>query len=408
MNSILIVGIIFVFSQLVGKIFSQLKIPRILGYLTTGIILGPYVLGVLTDVILNENLSMVKTTALALIAFMVGDSLDLHKLKKLRKDIPLVTIFQSIAAFFSVFIGLFIFIKFSHLTNVSTIINSQEKILVFALLLGAINIATAPAAILAIISEYKSSGVLTSLLLGIVALDDAITIIAFSFVSLISLNLLSPAGNHTISLLTPFYHILTSIVIGSIFGFLLKSLDRFFLEKKYILGLSFGMILMAAGLSKLTDSSLILTLMTFGFYSSNFNPENQTLVNSIENIEEPIWGSFFVLAGAHLDFSTLAMTGVLALVMSIFRLVGKHLGSYLALSLSKQSQVIRKSLGLALMPQAGVAIALAFESSKLLNHSNLAKLLISTVMAATILNEIISPFLVKFALSRAGDISRKI
>src|SRR5690606_10872133 len=259
---------------------------------------------------------------------------------------------------------------------------SFNGILSISLIVGAISAASSPAALMSVIHEYKSQGHLTTLLLGITAFSDVITLILYAFALSIAEILVSEATFSFYSgLIEPILSIFFAIVLGVVFGLFIKAIIRYFPKEEVLLGLMLGAVFLIGGVSQKLDFSHLLPIMVFGFFVENFADRNlaQKSYNAVYKIEEPIFGVFFFLAGAHLDLTKAGSALLLVLVVFSSRFLSKYLGTRIASGLTHAKEKVKKYAGLALLPSAGVAIGLILDAQNTLaSHiSSLANIMLS-------------------------------
>jgi len=311
MNLVLAIGIMIIVGFFGGTIAKRLKFPRITGYIIVGILLSPSLLNIISAATI-KNLDIITDIALGIIAFLIGGSLRLGPLRKLGRSIAWITPFQSLSAWLVVTL-LLAFLS----PLILTIPNAtfSQTYFPMAFIVGAISCATAPAAIIAVINGYRAKGPLTTTLLAVVALDDAIAVIAFA----IALGICQPLviGAAGISLYqvlgVPFLHIAASIVIGILFGFALIYIAKLVRTRELLLVVVFGMIMLCIGVTNLLGISAILANMVAGFVVVNKARENEMFI-VVEGIEDVIFAMFFVLAGLHFDLGVMETAGILALL----------------------------------------------------------------------------------------------
>jgi Kef-type K+ transport system membrane component KefB len=394
------VGLLLLASQLGGRVANYVRAPRILGYLVAGILVGPSVLGLFRAEVIAERLGLITDIALAVIAFSIGGSLGLRELKRLGKPILWITFIQALGAAVLVTAVLCLGLPWLAVADGSF----WHVHFPLALVAGAISAATAPAAIMSIVHEYRSRGPLTTVLLGVVALDDALTIILYAVAITLAQSLCGDASLTSTSMLrSSTVHILSALAAGAVVGFSLKGLLGFFPSREAVLGVTLGAILLTAGAAVSLGGSALLACMMLGFVVVNYVKHHQPAFAVVENLEEPLFGLFFALAGAHLDFSVMHVAGGVALIMMLARFGGKLFGSYCGARISRAPVVVRRYLGLALLPQAGVTLGLALQAKGELAAHHLMGTIVSAVVAMVLLNELITPFAVRFALFRAGE-----
>lgn len=272
------------------------------------------------------------------------------------------------------------------------------------LVIGALASATAPAVILALIREYKAKGSLTTTLLSVVAFDDAIAIVFFSTALGIERPLSLNEGSSVYQmLLLPLLRILGSIAIGLILGFALIYIARLVRARSLLLLVVLGTIMLCVGLTELLDMSEILANMVIGFIVVNKGKRAQML-NVIDDIEDVIFAMFFVLAGLHFNLDVMKTAGLLALLIIVGRFSGKYIGTITGATFARSPESVRKYLGLALMPTAGVTIGLGLLT--LNAFPAFGDLIYNGILASVIINELVAPPLVKYAIFKAGEQGR--
>lgn len=400
-------GIFFLCGYFGGRLANWLKFPRVTGYIVAGILLSPSVSGIIPAILIREKLSIVTDIALAIIAYSIGGSLKLSRLKQLGKSIVWINVTESLGAFVITFIMMgtlgALIVKFI-LFHASWL----QVCLPLALIIGAVSAATAPAAILAIVHEYRAQGPLTITLLGVVALDDGMAIILYAFASSIvgALNQVQGISMIHKMALEPLLVIFGSALLGVIFGFFLTVLAAWVKKKGSLLVLILGSILLCAGIAVRMKLSPLLASMMLGFYVVNRAKQCDVLFQAVENIEETIFALFFTLAGAHFDLTVIKTAGIISLLIVVSRFAGKFMGVWLGGDFSHAPAVVKKYLGYALLPTAGVTIGLILMAEPLL-EPRVAEIMVNAVLGAVIINELLAPPLVKFALTRAGEAGKE-
>jgi len=398
MNLVLAIGIMVVVGFLGGLAANRFKFPRVTGYIIIGILLSPSLLNIISRATI-ENLNIITDIGLGIIAFLVGGSLRLESLRKLRRSIGWITVFQSLGAWLLVTL-LLAFLGPLILTIPEA--TFSQTYFPMAFIIGAISCATAPAATIAVVKEYKATGFLTTALLAVVALDDAIAVMAFAIALGISQPLVSGAGGISFYevLAVPLLYLAESIAIGIFFAFALIYIAKLVRTRQLLLVLVFGMIMLSIGISNLLGISSILANMVIGFIVINKVRGNQMFL-VVEEIEEIIFAMFFVLAGLHFDLSVMKVAGILALLIVVSRYAGKYFGTRAGATISHAPDKIKKYLGLALLPQAGVALGLVLLAERA--FPTFGAIMFNGVLASVIINELVTPPLVKYAIFRAGE-----
>jgi Kef-type K+ transport system membrane component KefB len=273
-----------------------------------------------------------------------------------------------------------------------------------ALVIGAISVATAPATVLAIITELKARGPFTSTLLGIIALDDGLAIIIFSLAATAAHVLINPETTTSIMMFgEAVVETGLSLILGILAGMALKSIARHVRRREAILMVILGVLFTTIGAASLLGVSALLANMVVGFIIVNWEHRHHEYFLVVEQIEEPLFGLFFGLAGAHINLGLLKSAGLLAIAILIIRIVGKQLGTWAGAKISKASKNIKNNLGISLFPQAGVSIGLVLIAQGIFPSHLVANILVNAVIGSVIINELISPPLVKYALLKAGE-----
>jgi Kef-type K+ transport system membrane component KefB len=256
---------------------------------------------------------------------------------------------------------------------------------------------------MAVISQYKAKGPLTTTLLAVVALDDAIAVIAFAIASGICQPLVNGGSVSVYQMLgIPLLHIFESIAIGIVFAIALMYISRLVRTRELLLVVVFGMIMLCVGVTNYLGVSSILANMIVGFIVVN-RVKRKEMFLVVEEIEDVLYAMFFVLAGLHFDLSVLKVAGILALLIVLSRYSGKYIGTRIGANVSHAPDSVKKYLGLALLPQAGVAIGLGLLAA--LEFPTFGAVMLNGILASVIINELITPPLTKYAIFKAGESS---
>ncbi len=400
-NPLLTTGLLLFFGYWGGRLANLVSLPRISGYLLVGLIFSPSTFHILDVETVNTRLHFINDVALSVIAYNVGGSLDVRSLKGLGRTIGWITIFQAVGAFFITFLALVFTLRFFPGFSQGPLANMNMWISV-ALIVGAISVATAPGAVLAVVSEVRARGEFTNILLGVIALDDALTIVLFSVAGALAQIFLGSEFIGGNLLLLPFYEIGLSLVLGAAGGLLLAYTGAAIERAEAMLMVVLGVLLSCAALANMLHASSILASMTVGFVIINHKPAHQNFFRVLETLEDAIFGLFFTLAGAHVDLAILESAGLLALVLLVVRMVGKQLGVWVGAQVAKASQAVRRYLGLALFPQAGVTIGLVLLAQDLL-PPEAGAIVVNAMIGSVIINEFIAPLLLHHCLKKAGE-----
>ena len=411
METLLVISVALSAGLFMSRVVKPLKLPAVTGYLVAGILIGPYCLGLLgikglgfTSTEEVSAMSIINDVALGFIAFAIGDEFRLSQLKKTGKQATVIGIFQAIVTTLlvdAVLIGLHF------------VLGPEKLPLSTAIVLGAIASATAPAATLMVVRQYKAKGKLTSLLLPIVALDDAVGLIIFA----VSLGVAKTLHNGELSLISvivdPLVEIFISLIVGGIIGYALSFCERFFRSNTKRQALVVTAIFLAVALSKLKYNiggvhigfSPLLVCMMLGTIFCNVCDFSEDMMEKTDKWTAPIFILFFVLSGAELEFSVfgdLAIVGV-GVVYIIARSVGKYLGARVSAGFVKCEPQIKKYLGITLLPQAGVALGMSITAMGELGAEGVV--IRNIVLFGVLIYELFGPMMTKIALMRAGEIS---
>ena len=399
-HPLLYLGILILSGYAGGRVAHAVNLPRISGYILAGMLLSPSVTGVLSTNVLEGDLSLITDIALGVIAFSIGGTLEFGKLRKLGKTIIIITVVQAFAV--ALLVSISVIFLFPHLPGAG--IQSSRALVAVGILLGAICAATAPAAVLGVVHEYKAKGPMTTILLGIVTLDDGITLVLFSMAAGVAGSL----GGKGVSLVQagvvqPGKEIVIALMIGATAGLLLRLMVPVIKRRGALLGLTLGTIFVTSGIALTFHTSSLLACMMLGLVMANTMNQAEPWFDAVEKIEEPLFAMFFVLAGAHLKIGALAAAGTLAAVILTMRTIGKLGGSYLGGVISAAPMAVKKYLPFGLLPQAGVSIGLVLAAKEYVGDLSAARIMVNAILASVIINELISPLLVKTALIKSGE-----
>ncbi|EHI60778.1 MAG: cation:proton antiporter [Hungatella hathewayi] len=385
---LLVLSIILFAGFVMTRLTNTLNLPKVSGYILAGILIGPYGLNLIPMKIIN-SMGFVSDLALAFIAFGVGKFFKRDVMKKTGGKIITITVFEALTA--GVLVTLFMRLVFHMDWD-------------FALILGAIATATAPASTMMTINQYKAKGEFVNTLLQIVALDDVVCLLAFSIVAAVASG--HAAGSLAISdVVMPIVFNLLALLLGFFCGYFLSRLLIPTRSKDNRLILAIAMLLGISGICAAVNISPLLSCMVFGASYINLTSDKK-LYRQINNFSPPVMSVFFIVSGMNLDVRALATVGVVGVSYFIVRIVGKYLGTYISCALTGTSREIRNYMGLALIPQAGVAIGLAFLGQRLLPPET-GKLMLTIILSSSVLYEMVGPISAKVALLLSGSISGK-
>lgn len=386
LGTLLSTSIVLFAGLLFGKIITFFRLPNVTGYLLGGLIIGPSVLGILSAESV-ASLGVISQVALAFIAFTIGLSFKFTYFKRVGLTPVVIAILEASMAVLVV--------------QVALVVAGFD--LPLAIVLGAIAAATAPAATVLVIKQYKAKGPVTDTLLSVVAIDDAIALILFGFATTIAQTLMGTNGSSGLiaSLLTPFLDIILALVIGVVVGVVMKYLLNIFTTRGTRLSILVGSVFLVTGISALFGVSELLANMAYGIILTNISLESQTMDEMADYITPPIYVMFFVLSGAQLQLSIIPTIGLLGIIYIVFRVVGKLTGAYIGAKIMKAPDSISKYLGPMLIPQAGVAIGLAGIAEQVVPEH--AAEITAVVLVGTFVYEFIGPVLTKISLQKAGE-----
>ncbi len=407
MNTLLSVSIALLAGLLMTRLFKPLKLPSVTAYLIAGVLIGPYFIGSLNLGIgfathtAVESLALVSEVALGFIAFSIGNEFRLEELKLTGKKALVIGIFQALTA--TLLVDIFLYI-------VHIIMPEKLSVPQF-ITLGAIATATAPAATLMVVRQYKAKGPLTSLLLPIVALDDAVGLIVFA-ISFGIAKTMSQGGADVVSiLLNPMLEIICSLGLGAIMGYALTLLEKLFNSNTNRLNLTIGIVFLTASLSMLDFEiaglhigfSSLLTCMMLGTVFCNTCPLSKDLMAAADKWTSPLFALFFVISGAELELGVFTDIAIVAIgiIYIISRSLGKYYGSVVSAKMTGCDKNISRYLGITLLPQAGVALGMCTTAMQLGAEGSLIR---NITLFAVLIYELVGPLMTRQALIAAGDI----
>jgi len=390
-----------------SRLAKVLKLPAVTAYLVAGLLLGPFIIGAIQVPGLGfnsleqvEGMKLITQLALGFIAFTIGNEFRLSQLKTMGKSAITIGILQAVVTTVVVDIIL-IALHFAMPDKLS---------IPAAITLGAIASATAPAATLMVVKQYKADGPLTKLLLLVVAIDDAVGLVLFSASFGIASALESGAVSIIGVVLEPIIEIVASLILGAVCGFLLNWIEIFFHSRSKRLAISVAFVMLTVGLSMIkfevggvhVGFSLLLVCMMTGTIFCNFCETSEELMDRIDRWTAPINILFFVLSGAELDLNILKdpLVVLVGVIYIIARSAGKYFGAFGSCILCKCDKHITNNLGITLLPQAGVALGMAITAAELADGA----IVRSVVLFAVLVYELVGPALTKRSLMAAGEI----
>ena len=413
MQTLLLIAVALFAGLLMTRLFVKLHLPDVTAYLVAGIIIGPSVLGRLgipglvfnsTDQV--DSLSMISDVALGFIAFAIGHEFRLSALKQTGRQAVIIGILQAMVT--TVFVDI-------ALVALHFIMPDLLPMPV-AVTLGAIAAATAPAATLMVVRQYKAKGPVTDVLLPVVALDDAVGLVIFAVSFGIAQSMKNGSTHVAALILEPLGEVILSLAFGGLVGMILTWLERFFHSHRNRNALIVGSVILTVAVSQYIISvgsftfgfSSLLVCMMLGTVFCNFCPLSEDLMLQADRWSGPAITLFFVLSGAALDFSVFTDVSVIliGLVYILTRSLGKYLGAGWSSALAKSPAPVRKYLGITLLPQAGVALGMCATAYRVLGGPE-GTLIRNIILFSVLVYELVGPSLTKMALTKAGDIQAK-
>lgn len=413
MNVLLSVSIALLAGLLMTRAFKPFKLPAVTAYLIAGVLIGPFCIGALGIDGLGfatleqvSSLSVISEIALGFIAFSIGSEFRMHDLKKIGKQAFVIGIFQALVA--TLFVDIALFVVYLMMPNVL----SMPQVIT----LGAIATATAPAATLMVVRQYKAKGPLTKLLLPIVALDDAVGLIVFAVSFGIAKGMVNGGTMDLVGIIVnPLVEIVVSLILGAVMGWLLTQIEKLFNSNTNRLNMTIAFVALTAALSSQINllsihigpvhigTSSLLVCMMLGTVFCNICPLSEDVMTRSDKWTSPLLALFFVISGAELElsvFADLAIVGI-GVIYIVVRCLGKYLGSMWSAKATKCEPNICKYLGITLFPQAGVALGMCTLAMELGEPGRLIR---NITLFAILIYEILGPLMTRWALTKAGDI----
>ena len=395
---------------MLSRVAKMVKLPAVTAYLVTGILIGPWCLGLLNVGGLGftskeevESFEIISKVALGFIAFSIGNEFRLSQLKAIGKKATVIGIFQAVTA--TVLVD-------AVLIALSFIIPDNKFPLSAAIILGAIASATAPAATLMVVRQYKAKGPVTDTLLPVVAIDDAVGLVLFA----VSFGIAKAIILNQISILSiilePIIEVVLSLGLGAVMGFLITYFERFFHSRSKRLSVSVAFVFLTVAISMLEFKvgevhvafSSLLSCMMLGTVFCNCCDFSEELMDRLDRWTAPLYLLFFVISGAELDLTLFAnaLIVLIGFVYIVFRCVGKYFGAYASAKFMGSEPNVVKYLGITLFPQAGVALGMANIAAGKLGE--IGTFVASITLFSVLIYEIVGPFLTKVSLMKAGEI----
>ncbi len=397
-HSLLTIGLLLVVGHLCGLAANAVKLPRVTGYITAGLLLSPTVTGLLARHRVESLLPLITDMTLGIIAFAIGASLLVSRVRALGKSILWITLTESVGALLLSSLALWLAAPASPLLSS----HGSGTLLGMILVVGAVSVPTAPAAVLAVVHEIRADGPVTTTLLGIVALDDALGLMLFSGTVAAATLLGEVSGPTQVGAVTVLKEICGAVISGAIGGLILERVIRTARRPEVHLVAVLGFVFLQVGFCTMYGISPLLANMVMGFTITNRMQHADELLQQMEILEEPMYCLFFALAGAHFNLGVLTSSIILTIALLVGRFAGKILGTVAGGKISHAPAQVRKYLGLTLLPQAGLSLGLIFLARPVLPEG-VYDVLLNAMLASIILNEFISPPLLKWAIGSAGE-----
>lgn len=414
MEILLSISIAMCAGLLVSRFVKPLKMPAVTGYLIAGILVGPYVLGRLgvdglgfTSMARVKELGLMNDVALGFIAYAIGNEFRLSQLRQTGRQALVIGVFQALVAALLVDVTLIAL----HYTVLGDALPLED-----AITLGAIATATAPAATLMVVRQYKAKGKLTDLLLPIVALDDAVGLIVFAVSFGVAKAMHFGQFDITSILVEPIVEIFMSLLLGFVMGVVFSAVEKYFKSNSKRLSLSITFVIMTVALSMIEFEvggvrigfSSLLVCMMLGTVFCNECDFSEEIMGKTDRWTAPLFILFFVLSGAELElsvFNDLAVVGI-GVAYILARSLGKWLGASVSAKFMHCDPVVQKYLGVTLLPQAGVALGMSVTVMNTLGESGMV--VRSIVLFGVLIYELVGPTLTRIALTRSGDITPRV
>jgi Kef-type K+ transport system membrane component KefB len=407
MQTLLLIAIALFAGLLMTRLFVKFHLPDVTAYLVAGVLIGPCVLGRL-NIGFNtfeqvDSLSLISDVALGFIAFAIGHEFRLSALKQTGKQATIIGILQAVVATAFVDIALVTF----------HFLRPDLLSLPVAITLGAIAAATAPAATLMVVRQYKAKGPVTDVLLPVVALDDAVGLVIFAISFGVAQAMQNGTTRISALILEPLMEVILSLGFGGLTGVVLTYLERYFHSHRNRNALIVGSVIITVAVSQLKipvgpytfGFSSLLVCMMLGTVFCNFCPLSEELMLQADRWSGPAITLFFVLSGSALQFDVFGNPSVILIgvVYILARSLGKIFGARWSSSLAKSPPTVRKYLGITLLPQAGVALGMCTTAYRVLGGED-GTLIRNIVLFGVLIYELLGPSMTKAALTKAGDI----
>jgi Kef-type K+ transport system membrane component KefB/nucleotide-binding universal stress UspA family protein len=405
METTLALALLLAAGFLAAKAAQAIRLPSVTGYIVAGVVMGPSCLNAVTEQTLEHDLGHFTTIALMLIAFGIGEHLDLAHLRHSARSVGYIGVGETSGAFWLVGVGTFFVAR---ATGVGEADWGLKDFVALALLLGAVSVATAPAATLHVMRELRAAGPLTKTLMAVVALDDGLAIIAFGIAMTAAHHVVGSGAESIFAAVGgSVLEIVGSLCVGIAAGLLIDLVVHRLRRRGEMLTVGLALLLLCGAAARLLHLSELLAGMAAGFTIVNRDRRDVRVFRAINDFEPPIYALFFTLAGAHLDLRALAAAGWVGVAYSLLRIGGKMLGCAVGARVGKAAPQVARYLGLALTPQAGVAIGLIFLIQSDETLGVYSSVVTPVVLAGVVFAELVGPVLARTAVVRAGEVGEE-
>lgn len=389
MNSLLSAGLILLLGFIGARTLKIVRLPNVTAFLIVGIIIGPQILNLVSVDIFTAS-EFFSNLVLGLIAFSLGENFRFDKMRQGMKQVMWISIVAALGAWILVSAALI------------TYFIAIEIPLYPAIVLGAAASATAPAATVLVIREYRTSGILTELLLKVVAIDDAWCLIFAAMAIAVGKAMRADVFDIAI-IFSGLGEIFGALLIGGLLGYVASRLSRFVRTREELLIYTLGLLLFNVGLSIALEVSVLLSAMMMGLVMVNMARENYKFFEVLRSVDTPLYLAFFIISGAHLDFGILYKMGIAGILYVVFRTIGKVYGAKLGAKLSDTPKPAADWIGLSLAPQAGVALGIGLVAKT--TFPDFGDYIFTIIAATSVVFELVGPLLTKYSLTKAGEIA---
>lgn len=387
MNIFIKIALVLGFGLIGGRVARRFNLPNVTGYLVGGLFLGPSFLKIVTTAD-KPVINFINELALSAIAFNIGGEFLIKTIKKLGKEVFIITIAEVVGVVALVFSVMFFIFK-------------QE--FVFSVMVASMSAATAPAGTMMVIRQYRARGKMTDTILPVAALDDALGIMVFGLaLSLAKVSLGEVTGSTLMLVAAPFLEIIFSLMLGAALGFIISTISEKVKSQEELTSVVILFVLLSSGLAQWLGLSSLLSSMMMGAVFINIAHKPARVFSNINTFIPPFNVLFFAFAGSTLDLSILGQIGLLGLAYVLSRMFGKVLGTTAGAIIAKSDPVIVKHLGWALLPQGGISIGLSMAVSAQLPQFSDG--IVTLILFSVLVFEIAGPILAKVAITRAGEL----